>query len=158
MSEPNLDELEDFQLWRSANSDLMLSGYAYHNLSASLAIAVGQLLWPDLVSYRGGVFIAEAFSKTVFDSWSSQLDGNLVEIERAMNHVHLCDLANSFKALGAQNLEYLATIVSNCWRCRLKQAYPDHNFCLEVGVEPDGLDYEITFYHQPSGLESTQPA
>lgn len=147
MNEPNLDELEDFQLWKSVNPDLTLSGYAYHNLNASLAIAVGQLLWPDLIEHRGGVFIADAFSQTVFESWNLQLNGDLMEIERAMNHVHLCDLACSFKQLGAQNQEYLSTIISNFWRCRLKQAHPDKNFCVEVGIETDGLDYEITFYH-----------
>lgn len=155
MSEPNLSELEDFQAWRSANPDLTLSGYVYHNLSASLAIAVGKLLWPDLVNYRGGVFIADAFSQTVFDSWSSQLGGDLMEIERAVNHVHLCDLADSFKTLGTQNLEYLAAIISNCWHCRLKQAYPDFNFCVEVSSKPDPLDYEITFHHRPVPLTPT---
>lgn len=149
MNEPNLDELEDFQLWKRANAGLTLTGYAYHNLGASLAIAVGKLLWPDLVNYRGGVFIADAFSTTVFDTWNLQLDGELIEIERAMNHVHLCDLANSFKTLGTPNLEYLANMISNCWRCRLKQAYPDQRFCVDVGAEMDGLDYEITFYHHP---------
>jgi len=149
MSEPNLDELEDFQVWRSANQDLTLSEYAYHNISGSLAIAVGSLLWPGLVDHQGGVFIADAFSQVIFDSWSSQLGGDLMEIERVMNHVHLCDLAHSFRTLGAQNLEYLATIISNCWRCRLNQSYPDLNFHVEVRAEAGGLDYEITFYHCP---------
>lgn len=120
----------------------------YHNLDASLAIGFSQLIWPELVTFRGGVFIADAFSPAVFDSWSSSLGGNLTEIERAINHVHLCDLAYSFKMLGAENLEYLATVISSCWRCRLKQAYPDHDFCVETSAEADGIDYTITFYHR----------
>lgn len=146
MTEPSLDELDDFVLWRTKNPGLTLLEYAYHNLSTSMAIAVTRLFWPELVMHKGGVFLADSFSEAVFDAWNSKLGGNMRAIEQIMNHAHLVDMARSFRALGVQSQKYLIDVISNCWRGRLKQAYPDLNFCIQVEPEADGLDNVITFW------------
>ena len=148
MTETNIDELEDFVIWRNSNPDLTLLEYLYHNLSASLAIAVARLFWPELVLHKEGVFMVESFSEHVFDAWNSQLSGDLAGIERAMNHVHLGDIAGSLHTLGLKNQEYLANVISNCWQCRLKQAYPNRNFCIQVGPEANSSDFVITFFQE----------
>ena len=75
----------------------------------------------------------------------SQLHGDIKAVERAVNHTHLGDMAQSFRDIGPQNQAYLAEIIASCWRCRLQHTYPDRRFGVDVSSDPEGADQEITF-------------
>jgi hypothetical protein len=143
---PRPEELADFQAWKKANPNLTLGGYAYHNLGPDVAVAVASMFWPQLIEHEGGVFLAESFSKEAFDQWHAQLHGDMREIERMMNHVHLGDLIHAFTQLSTENQQFFANALFNCWRCRVRCAYPERLIC--VTIEGTGLDQVITLFRE----------
>src|SRR5262245_31035993 len=103
-SAPNLKDLPDYQSWCAANPGFSLMDYAYHQLTPDLAVAVTKLFWPDFVLHEGGVFLAAAFDRQRFQEWKERLGGDLIAVQRMMNHFPLESLLGCFDQLSRENL------------------------------------------------------
>lgn len=146
--EPDISELPDYLKWHEKG--FSLRDYARLNLSPDLAISMTKIFWPDFVLHEGRVFIKEAFEISNFENWKKTTNGDLIAVQKVMNHVHLADLLyEPFENLSYTNILYFGTILHHIWRYALQTNFPDLDF--EVTIEKDGDfdDVVITFW-QPN--------
>lgn len=86
--------LSDYGEWNSDKSDgneITIFNYLCFNATPDLLFAFASLFFIELISFEGSYFIKERFTKEVFFEWESRLTTH-VEIQRVMNHIHVCQL------------------------------------------------------------------
>ena len=135
--------LPDFAAWVAANPGISLRRYVYGTVRRDHFFAIGSILWPQFMRHEGGLFLAEEFSVTSFESWLSG-PTDLTSIERVMNHRHMTDLLKSLDDAPWPILISAGTLVKECWEARLNQLCPD--IPTKVQMYQSDRDIEVTFF------------
>ncbi|MGY4644755.1 hypothetical protein [Cellulomonas sp. URHB0016] len=138
----NLREFNDLNVFlRDAAADPR--PYMEATISASMLAAVICFLSPPFIEYRGAVLLEFAFDQAVVDDWFTRL-GDVADVERISNHVHVWDLLPSagFSEAEAQRL---AEPMAWFWRSALRYEYPDREFIVQA-VEDGSYGPELTFF------------
>lgn len=152
---PDISELTDYRPWYQDESGLFT--YASLKLTPDLAIASTKLFWPDFVVYQDCIFLGASMSdqsKQIADDWIRQLNGNLTDVERVMNHQHVGQdlMGYPFETLGYANVAYFGQMLVKMWGAALRDQFPDHPCAVEgwkEGSKEEGYqDYIITFYQK----------
>jgi hypothetical protein len=154
-NKPDWSSLKDYASfgYNGQRPDISLREYALSKLTPDLLIAVTTLFFPEFVTHDRGIFLADRFSVSVYDSWNrGRYKNNIAAIERVINHVHLVEsFGNGFHQLTKQNLYYIGTVLIQTWKAALSYEFPERSFEVqgipdEVGRSPDNGDFIITFW------------
>ncbi|MFB2833384.1 hypothetical protein [Floridanema evergladense] len=144
----NPEQLIDFQQWKQANGDeFSLWDYLFGVANAEIAIAFTKLFLPDIIEHEGGIFLAQAFNKEIYEQWKAKLGNDITAIEKVMNHQHIDDLLPGTEKVGIDNLYYLGNALSQMWTSRLKSLYPERNF--QISCDRDEYTVVVTFCQIP---------
>jgi hypothetical protein len=150
--QPDIDDLDDYREWYEKER-ISLKTYAAHKLTPDLAIAVTKLFMPDFMEYEGGIFFADDFREGTFHTWKKQLNGNMTEMEKVMNHRHIDDLLPGLeKPLSDRNLFYFGSVLYQMWKAALNLTFPEKHVVI---VAPETMeqfleegDFVITFFQE----------
>lgn len=152
--DPILERLPVYQRWRSSRHGIKSSPWTFLSETGDFQRAVlwSKLFWPEFVEQDGGVFLAENFTPETYEQWRKELAGDMREIERAMNHVHVYDLfLNSpDNDVDAAVYEYLARVLAQCWTAALKAAFPDRSFDVRSRSADEDYGPTLTFCRDPA--------
>src|SRR3954469_2226097 len=92
LSEPLLSELTDYQGWkRGAKGDFDLLDYVGSVMTPDIYFAAEELICPALICHDDIYFLKSHFDPAVYAQWREKLSST-VEIQRVMNHLHICTL------------------------------------------------------------------
>ncbi|MDD0973158.1 hypothetical protein [Pseudomonas fontis] len=73
--------------------------------------------------------------------------GDVREVEKIMNHTHLCDVFSGCNdEVGDFVFEQLAEILSLSWQLVLKDKFPERKFSVEVLNSDQDYGPTVTFY------------
>ncbi len=140
----NLDKLPDFEKWRAINGEsFSMFDYIFASSHVEIAIAYTKVFWPDFFEYKGGYFLKDIFDESIYQQWEEKLKGNISEIEKVINHLHIEDLFQDTESFSQQNILYLGSIIAEMWSARLSQLYPSVKF--EVNCEQEDYVTVISF-------------
>lgn len=122
--------LADFTALSTAvDWEYTLSNYVETRGSFELAVAFVNLFWPEFVERRGCIIRAVGFNEKNFEEWWATANGDRAIIERALNHLHVADIVPSDRAEVEDDvLRYLGQQISEMWRSRVAQLFPDRTF------------------------------
>jgi hypothetical protein len=126
------DILPTLREMRATWTGSTISLWSFVNLKGSMELgyAFASLFWPELIEFRGGIFVAELFGEDSFDRWMLALDRNLTRVEAMMNHVHV-HVHDLF--LNAPTDDHpsrsvekrFAAPLTGCWRAATEAQFPD---------------------------------
>ncbi len=120
------------------------------------ALMYAQLFWPEFVEYNGMVFLKSAVEndddKRRLEEALKRYGRDLVKTEQSFNLVEVPYLFG--RRMGETDEEeygWLAEILCEIWRCRLRTLFPGRSFKVEV-LELGQGDREpaLIFYQSPS--------
>jgi hypothetical protein len=143
---PNLSELTDFyHNWETTEDSLIQ--YGSQRLTADLAISTAMLFCPKFVLHNKGIFLDFKFSEKAFQAWDTHLKGDMVGIQKVINHVHITqDVAlHAFENQSYQNLEFFGNALLKVWRSLISTQFPELNVHY-VGEKDEFEDFLITFW------------
>lgn len=135
--------LPDYSAWCTVNPGLTLAQYARSLVQLDHLFAIASLLWPEVIQHEGGLFLADGFTLSSFETWSREMAGNLTAIERTMNHRHMGDFLRSLDDAPLPILVSAGTLLRDCWKGRLEQFYLQ--MPTQVAVFHSDHDVEVTF-------------
>ena len=109
------------------------------------------LFCPELVEYRGGVFMADRFTESNIDNWLRNPDLPVTAVEEVVNRVKLWDVFGSVDMdTLTPSLEDLARSIAICWRGTLAEAFPSRSFVVLPETEENGVyGPGVTFFSGP---------
>ncbi len=111
------------------------------------------LLFPAFIERAGGVFLDGRFDQENFAQWSERLNGNVYEVERLINHVHVYDVFSGCSEDVADSVfEKLSEVIGFCWEVALKNKFPHKKFKVEVSNSDQDYGPVVTFF-QVSGSQ-----
>ena len=143
-TELQIEQLQDFQLWKNANGDgFTLLDYLTGVANIEIAIAFTKLFWPDFVEYKGGIFLADGFAEQIYNEWHEKMGDNITAIEQVMNHTHISDLLPGSENVTFDNLLYLGQTISQMWESRLGKLYPDKHFLVRCESDQENDDVVV---------------
>jgi hypothetical protein len=152
--QPDWRDLSDYVSYGIGGEEppISLGEFARLSMSPDLLVASSRLFFPEFVVHKNGVFLAERFSVSLFESWNrGRYRNDIGAIERVINHVHLAESWQfGFLKLNKQNRYYLGEVLIQTWKAALTYEFPERSFEVlgtqdEVGRSPDSGDYEIAF-------------
>ncbi len=133
--------LPDYAAWAAVNPGISLHLYVSLAVQLDYFFATGSIFWPQFIRHEGGLFLAEGFSVTNFETWLSR-PTDLNPIERVMNHRYMRDLLRSLDDAPWPILISAGALVEECWEARLNQLCPDVAAKVE-GYQSDN-EFEMT--------------
>jgi hypothetical protein len=116
--------------------------------SGRVAYAHCKLLCPDLVAYRGGIFLADRFSEANVDEWMDMPGLGTRDVERLVNHLHLVeDVLPRTQSEELACIRVLADMIAFSWPV---WAYRTYGWRIDVEiVETDAPDFEVSLLSVP---------
>lgn len=119
------------------------------------AICYSELIWPRFVSHENGLFLAEKFDISNFNDWLESLNGNLTEVQRVMNHVHLLDLFDEDgHPANEDQLIYFGTLLKQTWNAKARTEFPEFSVVTEFAFDAS-MDFEefmVTIHNERTVL------
>ena len=134
---PNrLSDMPRFISWsESYDTPLSEDDYITECVSPIQSVAVASLLFPQFVSVKGGVFLAHRFTIENFNEWWNHFEGDIQQIEKMINHVHLWDLfptATGSEGTESAELTALGEWMVMSWAIAVESAYPGRLFSVTL--------------------------
>jgi hypothetical protein len=120
-----------------------LQNYIESRGSFELAVAFGNLFWPDFLEHKGCILRADVFDEENFERWWREKNGDTKAIECALNLVHVEELVPSDTTqLDEGVYKYLCQTLAETWLARVTSLYPDRQFVVSCtgcdDAEPEG--------------------
>ncbi|WP_157979837.1 hypothetical protein [Kribbella monticola] len=115
-------------------------------VSASDAISVAALLWPEFRDYRDGVFLSSLFDQAGVDRWFEQYQSAVSAVEASCNHLHLWDAFSAQTEQDRTALSALGAVMQRTWSSALTSAYSDRRFEVRFSDEPTEYGPTLTFF------------
>jgi hypothetical protein len=91
-----------------------VSNYTFNNIEATSALFVFSIAFPDLIRYRGCVFIEFLFDPAIYDKWNAVFNGSIRDIEYSVNNLMLSDCFN-LDDVGNEELKSIAECIQAGW-------------------------------------------
>lgn len=143
--ELRIDQLKDFQLWKTANSEnFSLGDYLFGVSNLETAIVFTKLFWADFLNHEGGIFLADGFTVENYEKWKEELDGDIKSIEKIINLRYVADLLPDADDISRNNLIYFGQTLADIWESKLTKTFPEKLFLVECDFDKDDLESEIT--------------
>lgn len=152
LSDETLSELvPDIKNWNNGHG-IDLESWAGYMGTMELAIAFGELFWPDFFEYRSCIFRGSGLTKTDnqrFERTLQSLNGNLASMEGLRNHIHVWDIfpraAEDPQPTREQCL-YLARLLREMWETKLNREFSQRKFHVVVNEDDEEGDFQVTFF------------
>ena len=119
------------------------------DMSPEQAVAVARLVVPSLIEVRGCALLAWRYDEANFDEWWNRLEGDVPRIEAVMNHIHLWDVF--LDEVNEDAARDLVALLERTWRLALAAAFPDRDFVVIVGDDPEDYGPTISFHTSGPG-------
>lgn len=143
--ELRVDQLKDFQTWKSANSEsFSLGNYLFGVSSLEIAIAFTKLFWADFLEHEGGFFLMDGFTVETYDQWKEKLGSDIKSIEKVMNLRHIDDFLPGADDTSRNNLIYFGQTIADMWESKLTKIFLGKLFLVECDFDEADLASEIT--------------
>lgn len=105
--------------------------YINYNVHPDIILSAGRLLAPAFIEHEGGVFLSDNFISECYSSWMEKL-GNVVEVEKIMNHRHVYDMFSVTDEISDTAYAAVAGLMADGLRMALQFSFPDRNFKIYV--------------------------
>lgn len=128
--------------------------YAHHLLrdqpgAGDFASVIARLVWPDFVEVGRLLFLADQYSLEKLRSLQSQgLDGR--ELEYWMNLFSVDGFFDGIASVTLDAQKRLARAMSNAWKAKAMQEYPDRAFEVEMIEDEETGDICVAFTQRVS--------
>lgn len=130
------------ELVTAALKEVVQRPLSAHASQAEHALRAFDLIYPELVAYRGGWFLKRRFHAEAADLWFESLGGRLHRVERMLNHVDLLQdypQGSENEADASSQARALAEVLAYSWPRWAKEAYGVDitcRVCFDSGGEP----------------------
>ncbi|HLZ10059.1 MAG TPA: hypothetical protein VKT80_15825, partial [Chloroflexota bacterium] len=120
----------EFQNWLASQpkGTTQYWNFLYNRADVGLAAIFSTLFCPEFVDVQGCVLLAQHYEPQNFQSWWTRLEGDRMQVEKMINHVHAYDLFKHAPTIAFVDYlplyERVACTLRNCWECALHQAFP----------------------------------
>ncbi len=115
--------------------------YINYYVHPDVVSIVGRLLIPAFIEHEGGVFLHDNFTLSSYSDWKLKL-GDVVEVEKVLNHQHVYDLFSTRDEVSETSFEGVANLMAHTLRLALGFSFPKRRF--EVFVSDTDQDYGPT--------------
>ena len=114
-----------------------------------LAIAFGELFWPELLMHDGGVYFADSFSEENYRDWMRHTHGDRTSVQAVINHVHVLDLFTPVETPPTRDqIVHVGRKLKEMWEVKFRRDFPDHEITVSFPEDDcdELLDYQVTFF------------
>lgn len=141
--ELDLSLLDSFSAFHDANKDWNILSYLNYKYDMNAALAFSKFFFPDFTEVRGCVVISFLYNPETFESWFSELRGEVSEVEKMANLYEIKDFfhINTPKKI---DLDAFGKILKKSWEINLNALYPQKKFHVKLFEEYDSKF--ITFH------------
>ena len=114
LSAPLAEQLTDYQAWRrQAKGDFDLIDYTGSVMTPDIYFATEELICPTLIVHDEIYFLKSHFDPAIYAQWKKKLS-DTIEIQRIMNHLHICTLFQQAEMSDELAVE-LASRIAGLW-------------------------------------------
>ena len=153
---PDWTEPESIKSWGekvSPRPALPWLDYINYYVHPDVVAMVGRLLVPAFVEHEGGVFLRDHLSLAGYSRWQAEL-GELVTVEKMINHQHVHDLFASNEDIAEAAFEGVANVMAQTLRMALNSSFPERRF--NVYTSNTDQDYgPVVGFHSADPLSSS---
>jgi hypothetical protein len=134
--------------------------YLNQQEGSAFSIMAAWLFCPEVVEYRGCLFLAWRFDRENVDMWFGHFGKAPDRVEAMVNQVKLYDVfGNSDLGDTEDDLDQLAEAIGECWQGVLSGRYPERDITVEISGDEDGsYGPTVTFWSEPGSLRSGEVA
>lgn len=151
---PLSELVPDTKKWNSG-AGISLECWIYSSGTIEVAIALGEMFWPDYFEFDNCVFRGDAsHEEKIRKSYPEtllSLKNDRAKVERLLNHLHVWDIfarAAGDPQPSRDQCLYLARLLREMWEGKLQRDFPERSFKVVVNEEgaaaADG-DFQVTF-------------
>ncbi|MCU7612974.1 hypothetical protein N0B16_00835 [Chryseobacterium sp. GMJ5] len=137
--------LKDWKIYTGQEQDNPYD-YISSNINPEDIYLIGKYIYfPDIIAHEKGFFLKEKISDELYNVWFNKLNGDIQEVEKVINHLHIYDLFGHFNEVidEAIFLE-IASQIKLSWEFYLKYKFPVKEFVIDFNKNDYGPT--ITFY------------
>jgi hypothetical protein len=140
---PNFDDIVDTDYWVRTDG-ASLRDYAVAHLNPELLLGTLEMMRPELVEYRGRVYLKERFDPDNLRRWEDTetfRSGGAAAMQAVVNHVHVSDLIGEARIqLSDHNLGFVTKVIAGSWKACFEDEYPGRDFTVSI----DGDEISIS--------------
>ena len=128
---PNLlDEYSDFQ---KVNSDWSILSYLNMKYDINSAIAFSKLFFPDFILKENCILLSFFFNSQTFESWHSQMKGDISSIEKMCNLYEINDFFHiNSPQVNEEIIKEFSYILKKAWEINLLKLFPERQMRVDV--------------------------
>lgn len=160
---PLAELVPETQHWNQGTG-IDLRAWAAYAGNIELAIAMGELFWPEFVEFDDCVFRDYSHKQPDwgwYEKTLRSLDGNRRSVEALRNHVHIWDVFVRKAGESAPTRDqclYLARLLREMWEAKLLFEFPARHVQVVVNEnDPEG-DFQVTFFQQRDEAKENESA
>lgn len=141
-------ELKVLKEWKShTGEEVDALDYINYNMNPEHVYLMGKyIFFPEIVEFRGGYFLADRISEETYKTWLKTLNGNIPEVEKVLNHVHVYDLFGYSEEIDEDVFLEIGQQMALSWKMHLKHRFPSRSFVVHFNDGSDDYGPTVTFY------------
>ncbi|WP_447754790.1 hypothetical protein [Pseudomonas nicosulfuronedens] len=147
--------LRRYPAWRDSweNKDAIdIFSYISNVCNPEDVLLFCKILFPDFIEEKNAIILARNFDAASFDVWFSQLDGDVAEVERILNHTHVYDIFSGCPDdVEELVFEQLSEAIAVSWRLILRDKFPSKDFIVEATSSEQQYGPIVTFFQGGRG-------
>lgn len=142
-----LKVLKDWQLQIGEETNIF--DYISNTINPENVYLMGKyIFFPDISRFKEGFFLRERISEDVYNTWFYQLKGNISDIEKMINHVHVYDLFGHAENISDEVFLEIGKQIALSWKMYLQYLFPSNSFIVDFNDGSDDYGPTVTFYQK----------
>lgn len=158
-SVPPVSDAVKYEAWRkqwSVQEGIDIHLYISDQCHPEQMLLFSKILFPDFVVVDDGVFLERNFTKEVFDERMADSVGDVSQVERILNYVHVYDIFGQCNEVVSDSVFLqLSHVIAFSWKMVLREKFPSKSFCVEASNSEDDYGPVITFFSVRNGQNCT---
>jgi hypothetical protein len=144
-----LKVLKEWKLYTGQEQENIYD-YISNNINPENVYLIGKYIYtPDIVKFEKGFFLTERISAIGYDVWMGNLNKNIIEVEKIINHIHIYDLFAHFNGDVDENIFLeIGKQMELSWKMYLKHKFPLEEFVINFDDGKNDYGPTITFYNK----------
>jgi len=143
-------ELNILKNWKSYTGQTQENPYDYisNNFNPENVYLIGKYIYfPDIFEFKKGFFLKDRISIKEYNIWLEKLNGNISEVEKIFNHIHVYDLFAHFtEDIEEDIFLQIGMQMKISWEMYLKHKFPENDFVIIFDDGKNDYGPTITFY------------
>lgn len=154
---PPVSDAVKYEAWKkqwSVQEGLDIHLYISDQCHPEQMLLFSKILFPGFIIINDGVFLERNFTKEVFDDRMAEAGGDISEVERILNYVHVYDIFGQCNEIVSESVFLqLSHMIAFSWRLVLREKFPGKRFRVEALSSEDYYGPVITFFSEKTGAD-----